>query len=178
MKKIVREVWIGTLSGLAFLGACCSQKGLSKAERRQLTQERDAIQQMLTEKMNTDLGDCLADDVIAHKSEIYSLQNKLDSINFQLGDSIDLDRNMHRRELQFRLDSLSATLKQMEGERVYGSPEVIERHRDEIMRLEAEIDSVRRQLDEFDNEPPTLLPKDTYEALYGVPVPDPTPLQE
>ena len=178
MKKIVRKVWIGALSGLAFLGACCSQKGLSRSERRQLTKERDAIQQMLTEKMNADCGDCLTEELIAHKSEIYSLQNKLDSINYRLGDSIDLDRNVRRRELQFQLDSLSATLKEMEGARVYGSPEVIERRHDRMMHLEAEIDSVRRQLEEFDNEPPTPLPKDTYEALYGVPVPDPTPLQE
>ena len=50
MKKVVRTVWIGALSGLAFLAACCSTKGLSKAERKQLMHERDSIQDILTRR--------------------------------------------------------------------------------------------------------------------------------
>ena len=47
MKKVVRTVYIGALSGLAFLAACCSQNGLTRKERKQLVKERDSIQEVL-----------------------------------------------------------------------------------------------------------------------------------
>ena len=50
MKKVVRTVWIGTLSGLAFLAACCSQNGLTRKERKQLVRERDSIHEILTSR--------------------------------------------------------------------------------------------------------------------------------
>ena len=50
MKKVVRTVWIGALSGLAFLAACCSQNGLTRKERKQLIKERDSIQEILTRR--------------------------------------------------------------------------------------------------------------------------------
>lgn len=43
MKKVVRSVWICALTGLAFLAACISQNGLTRAQRRHLTKERDAL---------------------------------------------------------------------------------------------------------------------------------------
>ena len=50
MKKLVRTVYIGALSGLAFLAACCTTKGLSKAEKKQLEHDRDSIQQILARR--------------------------------------------------------------------------------------------------------------------------------
>ena len=43
MKKVVRTVWVSLLSGLAFLVACASPNGLSRAEKKQLKAERAAI---------------------------------------------------------------------------------------------------------------------------------------
>ena len=43
MKKVVRSVWICALTGLAFLAACTAQNGLTRAQRRHLTKERDAL---------------------------------------------------------------------------------------------------------------------------------------
>ena len=43
MKKVVRTVWISLLTGLAFLVACTCQNKLTRAERKQLRQERDSI---------------------------------------------------------------------------------------------------------------------------------------
>lgn len=50
MKKLSRTIWVGILSVLAFLGACGSNKGLTKAERAQLIKERDSIQEILTRR--------------------------------------------------------------------------------------------------------------------------------
>lgn len=53
MKKFTRTIWVGILSALAFLGACNSHKGLSKAERAQLVRERDSIQEIITQRENS-----------------------------------------------------------------------------------------------------------------------------
>ena len=89
MKKVVRTVWIGALSGLAFLAACCSAKGLSKAEKRQLEQERDSIQQILASREGAAVYG--SPEIIArYGAETYRLQNQLDSINAKLGVDVDL----------------------------------------------------------------------------------------
>lgn len=43
MKKIVRIVWIGVLSGLAFLVACTASNGLTRSQRKQLTKKKQAL---------------------------------------------------------------------------------------------------------------------------------------
>lgn len=53
MKKFTRSIWVGILSVLAFLGACNSHKGLTKAERTQLIKERDSIQEIITRRENS-----------------------------------------------------------------------------------------------------------------------------
>ena len=47
MKKFTRTIWIGILAGLAFLFACASNKGMTKAERASLEKERDSIQRII-----------------------------------------------------------------------------------------------------------------------------------
>ena len=47
MKKVVQTVWICALTGMAFLAACCTSKGLTRAERKQLKHDRDSIQEIL-----------------------------------------------------------------------------------------------------------------------------------
>lgn len=150
MKKIVRTIWIGTLSGLAFLTACNGPKGLSRQERKQLIKERNNIQEMLRARE----GSCVygSPDVIArYKAETYRLQSQLDSINAKLGQEVDLDKSARRAELQQRIATLRAELQDREGSCVYGSPEIIEEYsrqtnhlRGEVMELEKEL----RALDE------------------------------
>ena len=122
MKKVVRTVWIATLSGLAFLAACCGSRGLSRAERKKLVKERDAIEQTLAKelKFEEDTGYW---DFVVERAKRYELMNKLDSINLRLGEDVDLAKNVHRRELQGRLDTLYFSLYNFDNALIYGPPD-------------------------------------------------------
>jgi len=85
MKKFGRTIWVGILAGLAFLGACASNKGLTKAERTQLIKERDSIQEILTRRE----GSCVygSPEIIQeYSAETKRLRNQLNEINARLGD--------------------------------------------------------------------------------------------
>ena len=116
MKKVVRSVWICALSGLAFLGACCTQNGLTRKERKQLRKERERVETQLAkvksdkfenpEEDDPNYYQYYWEDFMEHFDEKYSLENRLDSINYRLGEDIDLDRNVRRRQILKRIDSL------------------------------------------------------------------------
>ena len=76
MKKVVRSIWICALSGLAFLGACCSSRGLSRAEKKKLMKERDAIEQTLAEEL-TFKEDTGYWDFVKERAERYELSGTL-----------------------------------------------------------------------------------------------------
>jgi hypothetical protein len=151
MKKVVRTVWIGALSGLAFLAACCSAKGLSKAEKRQLEQERDSIQQILASREGAAVYG--SPEIIARYGlETYRLQNQLDSINAKLGVDVDLEKSARRLALQERVAELQAALQRREGACVYGSPEIIEEYGKETQRMREELKAVKKELKELNQE--------------------------
>jgi hypothetical protein len=151
MKKVVRTVWIGALSGLAFLAACCSAKGLSKAEKRQLEQERDSIQQILASREGAAVYG--SPEIIARYGlETYRLQNQLDSINAKLGVDVDLEKSARRLALQERVAELQAALQRREGACVYGSPEIIEEYGKETQRMRDELKAVKKELKELNQE--------------------------
>lgn len=151
MKKVVRTVWISVLSGLAFLAACCSQKGLSKAERKQLIKERDSIQEILTRREGAAVYG--SPEIIArYGAETYRLRNQLDSINFKLGEDVDLEKSARRLALQERIVELQAALQRREGACVYGSPEVINEYGKETQRMRDELQTVRNELKELNQE--------------------------
>ena len=151
MKKVVRTVWIGALSGLAFLAACCSAKGLSKAEKRQLEQERDSIQQILSSREGAAVYG--SPEIIARYGlETYRLQNQLDSINAKLGVEVDLEKSARRLALQERVAELQAALQRREGAAVYGSPEIIEEYGKETQRMRDELKAARKELSELNKE--------------------------
>ena len=151
MKKVVRTVWIGALSGLAFLAACCSAKGLSKAEKRQLEQERDSIQQILASREGAAVYG--SPEIIARYGlETYRLQNQLDSINAKLGVDVDLEKSARRLALQERVAELQAALQRREGACVYGSPEIIEEYGKETQRMRDELKAVKKELRELNKE--------------------------
>ena len=169
MKKVVRTVWIGALSGLAFLAACCSTKGLSKAERKQLMHERDSIQDILTRREGAAVYG--SPEIIARYGlETYRLQNQLDSINAKLGEDVDLEKSARRLALQERIADLQAALQRREGACVYGSPEIIEEYGKETQRMRDELQAVKKELREL-NKPDSQINDGKVEALYGAPVP-------
>lgn len=83
MKKFTRTIWIGILSALAFLGACNSHKGLTKAERAQLVKERDSIQEIITRRESS----CVygSPEIIQqYGQETRRLRDQLNEINTRL----------------------------------------------------------------------------------------------
>ena len=152
MKKVVRTVWIGALSGLAFLAACCSStKGLTRAERKQLIRERDSIQDMLTRREGAAVYG--SPEIIArYGAETYRLQNQLDSINAKLGENVDLEKSARRVALQERIVELQEALQRREGACVYGSPEIIEEYGRETQRMREEMQGLKKQLKELNQQ--------------------------
>lgn len=171
MKKVVRTVWISVLSGLAFLTACCTTKGLSKQERKQLIQERDSIQDILTRREGAAVYG--SPEIIArYSAENYRLQSQLDSINAKLGEDVDLEKSARRVELQERIADLQAALQRREGACIYGSPEVMEEYGKETRRMRDELDAARKELKELNNPEGAKINNGAVEVLYGGPLPE------
>ena len=169
MKKVVRTVWIGALSGLAFLAACCTTKGLSKAEKKQLERDRDSIQEILTRREGAAVYG--SPEIIArYGAETYRLQNQPDSINAKLGVFVDLEKSARRLALQERIVELQAALQRREGAAVYGSPEIIQEYGKETQRMRDEIQAIRKELKEL-NTPQDQINQGKTETLYGSPQP-------
>lgn len=170
MKKVVRTVWIATLSGLAFLAACCTSKGLTRAEKRQLVRERDSIQDILNRREGAAVYG--SPEIIAnYKLENLRMQSRLDTINAQLGEEVDLERSARRVALQERIAELQAALQRREGACVYGSPEIIQKYGEETRRMKDELEAVRKELRDLDKPEGSKINDGKVEALYGVPVP-------
>ena len=166
MKKVVRTVWIAALSGLAFLAACCTTKGgLTRSEKRQLMRERDAILQILSGREKA----CLygTPEVMQQYSlETLRLRSRLDSINYRLGEDVDLEASAQRvkdkeqqiekmqqiNEIRERLETLFNIIKERESACVYGSPEIIQSYGQETIRLKDEAAELEQQLIELENE--------------------------
>ena len=170
MKKVVRTVWIGALSGLAFLAACCTQNGLTRKERKQLVKERDSIQEILTRREGAAVYG--SPEIIAnYKLENLRMQSRLDTINAQLGEEVDLEKSAQRVALQERIANLQAALQRREGACVYGSPEVLEEYGKETRRMRDELEAIRKELRELEKSEGSKINDGKVEALYGVPVP-------
>ena len=135
---------------MAFLAACCTSKGLTRAERKQLKHDRDSIQEILKmREMSAVYG---SPEIIAdYSAETARLRYQLDSINQRLGKKdVDLEKSKPRSDLEQRLAELKRNLQRREGACVYGSPEVIQRYGEETNRLRQEIENVEKQLQELD----------------------------
>ena len=181
MKKVVRSVWICALSGLAFLGACCTQNGLTRKERRLLRKEREQVEMQLAKVKSDEFENSEEDDpnyyqyyweaFMEHFDEKYSLENRLDSINYRLGEDIDLDRNVRRRQILKRIDSLDFLIKAYILPWVYGPPPGFESGyvapdpSDVIW--ERHLKEAKKELNEFDRYRLPRLPD--AEVLYGSP---------
>ena len=125
MKKVVRTVCIGALSGLAFLAACCSSK------------------------MAAVYG---SPEIIAnYGAETARLRYELDSINNRLEGNVDMETSKKRYQLQQRIADLQTALQRREGACVYGSPEVMEKYGQETNRMRQELKEAQTELKALDN---------------------------
>ena len=169
MKKIVRIVWIGTLTGVAFLAACCSPKGLTRAEKKQLKRDRDSIQQILDMHwMSTPEDNPVAK--AEFEAEANRLQYQIDTINYRLGKDVDVEKSKQLLEesqqqveqskqdaedgnqyasLQQRIDELRKAIQLREGACVYGSPEVIKNYGKKTQEMKEELEKLESQLEEM-----------------------------
>lgn len=155
MKKVVRTVWISLLSGLAFLVACTTPKGLSRAEKKQLKAERAHLVALLEENAGIDCDD--PKSCIALRQEEYGIREQISAIDYQLHNDEGGAENLSRMaELSKEIDSINQVIADMENEIppcVYGPPaddpiylNEKEQHRQELSeRLEALRVTIRRR---------------------------------
>ena len=123
MKKIVRTVCIGLLSGLAFLAACTSSKTSAKPEANAANQE-----------------------------EINEMNARLNRIEQRIKEMKNPDAVDRKTQLQQQLDSINNILQRREGASIYGSPEVMEKYRNETLRLYKEASQIQKQLEDLNKE--------------------------
>jgi ABC-type phosphate transport system auxiliary subunit len=143
---------------------------LTRKERKQLVKERDSIQEILTRREGAAVYG--SPEIIAnYKLENLRMQSRLDTINAQLGEEVDLEKSAQRVALQERIANLQAALQRREGACVYGSPEVLEEYGKETRRMRDELEAVRKELRELEKSEGSKINDGKVEALYGVPVP-------
>ena len=183
MKKIVRIVWISALSGLAFLAACCTQNGLTRKERKQLLKEREQVEMELAnyEYPSEEIYANHFDVFMTYRNTKYSLENRLDSINYRLGDSIDLGHNVRRRQLLIRIDSLNYLIYNYTPACIYGGPDQmgpgrirtyseLDEYNEELNKAQAELDALDRgEAYQPEDLQPVIDPKKEAVPLYGAP---------
>lgn len=114
MKKVVRTVWISLLTGLAFLVACTSPKGLTRAEKKQLKAERTELTHMLEAH-----GMVTADDprqLMGIREDELNLRTRLLDIETRLGNKDGISQNNQRiGQLQSDIDSLRQVISDLEN---------------------------------------------------------------
>ena len=154
MKKVVRTVWISLLSGLAFLVACTSPKGLTRAEKKQLKAERTELTHMLeAHEMVT------SDDprqLVGIREDELNLRMRLLDIEVRLRDEKGLNQNNERiYQIQADIDSLRRVIEDLENNViepcVYGPPPVDE----PMVDLPPRFADVPRKADDAPDEPGT-----------------------
>lgn len=123
MKKIVRTVCIGLLSGLAFLAACTSSKTSAKPEANAANQE-----------------------------EINEMNARLNRIEQRIKEMKNPDAVDRKTQLQQQLDSINNIIQRREGASIYGSPEVMEKYRNETLRLHKEASQIQKELEDLNKE--------------------------
>jgi hypothetical protein len=69
-----------------------------------------------------------------------------------LGEDVDLEKSARRVALQDRIVELQAALQRREGACVYGSPEIIEAYGRETQQMRDEIQAIRKELKELNQE--------------------------
>ena len=145
MKKVVRSIWICALSGLAFLGACCSSRGLSRAEKKKLKKERDAIEQTLAKEL-TFKEDTGCRELQGHLDTLYySLYNFDNALIYGPPDDMGsyyAERAGRRRAMVADIDN---TKKELE---LLDHPEMEQNPTQRRRELESRLESLRNTIEE------------------------------
>ena len=175
MKKVVRTVWISLLTGLAFLGACCTSKGGRRAEciygppealeapkadtvknvdkaarRAELQKQLDSLEAVVKRRETA----CVygSPEVMdKYRAETSRIRQQVADIKQELVE-LGGDKAKRRAELQQRLDSLQAIIRDREMSCVYGSPEIIQSYGQETNNLHQEADKIQEEIDKLDEE--------------------------
>lgn len=125
MKKVVRTVYISLLSGLAFLVACASPKGLTRAEKKQLKAERVTIMSQIEQQQQEY---SIVEDpkiMMGLKDNEMQLRQRLSVINSKLGDSnAQRENGQQIGNIVTEMDSLKAVIDSAEKPEplLYGPP--------------------------------------------------------
>ncbi|MBR4148200.1 MAG: hypothetical protein IKU00_10025 [Bacteroidales bacterium] len=164
MKKVVRTVWISLLSGLAFLVACSCQNKLSRAEKKQLKQERAVILDQIEQVKQDAIVYSDAEKVMAAKQDELAFRSRLDEINNLLGDKqATLDNNNEMGKINREIDSLKQVIRANIPPCVYGPPV------NDPGYLQFKKDQERRDLEQRIDSLNTILRKREGACVYGSP---------
>ena len=158
------------MSGLAFLAACCTTKGgISRTERKQLVKERDSIQEILSRREGAAVYGS-PEMIQKYGLETLRLRSQLDSINYKLGEEVDLEKSAQQyekqkkkveetmekqkriSELSMRLEQLRNTIRERESSCIYGSPEVMAEYAKETQRMKEQAFELEVQIREMENK--------------------------
>ena len=124
MKKIVRFVWISLLTGTAFLVACASHNGLTRSQKKQLREERDAITEQI--EVNRERASKITEphELYNMRNEELRLRTRLETIYQELDEAVALDQNKDKQQsLKRELDSLQRVIRHGDiPPCVYGPP--------------------------------------------------------
>lgn len=146
MKKVVRTVWISLLSGLAFLVACTSSKGLSRAEKKQLKAERTAIMAQIDQKRQESLNVEDPGIMMSYRNEEYKLRERLSEINSRLGDrNAQMENGDQMGNLLTEMDSLQNVIDSNHVHPLLYGPPVVDRRTELTNRLEELSQILRRR---------------------------------
>lgn len=146
MKKVVRTVWISLLTGLAFLVACGSPKGLTRAEKKQLKAERSAIITEIEQKRQACEGLDDATAVMGYRDEEYQLRQRLSVINSRLGDrNAQMENGEKMGILLTEMDSLRGVIDQQRPVPCLYGPPVGDRRRELSEQLDQLLQAIQRR---------------------------------
>lgn len=124
MKKVVRTVWISVLSGLAFLVACTCQNRLTRAEKKQLKEERAILMEQIEKKQQEAAIYESPGAIMNLKMNERELRARVDEINLKLGDEQARLANIDQlNKIENQIDSLKTVIEEsMIIPCVYGPP--------------------------------------------------------
>ena len=175
MKRFFKKSWIAILAlATTVVAACSSSKHTNKTDDSQntsvnsddntatsdtLSASRAEVQSRLEELRRVikerEMSDVYGSPEVIEEYQAETQRLRLEAAEIQKQiDAIEGKTPKNRKELQRRIEEIETTLQETISARVYGSPEVLQRHHERISTLEHERDSLRNELDALDDTEP------------------------
>lgn len=137
------------MSGLAFLVACTSSKGLTRAEKKQLKEERSSIISLIEQQRHDSQVAEQPGIVMQYRDSEYQLRKRLSVINSQLGDrDAQMDNGEQMSILLTEMDSLQAVIDANNIKPLLYGPPTIDPNKLEQMKAERRKE-LQSQLDQL-----------------------------